>query len=95
MAIIVEEQKRGISIVTVITWLVILAVLSAAAYYIFFARPELVEVTAPSSFQNINSLSQININPDDVVQSLNQSFKQYITPPATTTLGRSNPFSPF
>lgn len=96
MAIVIEEEKNQTNIIGIVTWLVVILVVGIAAYYIFFARPQLVEMVAPSAFQNINTISKINLNPEEVVNSkLFQSLKLYVSLPVPGSAGRSNPFSPF
>jgi len=96
MAIVIEEEKNGTSVMGVVMWVVVFAIIIAAVYYVFFAQPQLVEVVAPANFKNINPLANINLNPEDVVNSRNfQSLKQYVTPSSPENFGRSNPFLPF
>jgi len=93
MAIVIEEEKNRISPISIITWLVILVIVGLAVYYIFFSQPQLVEITAPSSFQNINPLSKVDVNPEDVINSPGfQSLKSTIAPLAPGNTGRENPF---
>lgn len=93
MAIVIEEEKTNISIVGILTWLAVLFIIAAAVYYIFFAQPQLVEIAAPASLQNINPIAKINLNPEEVVNSPGfRLLVQYITPPAVGNVGRENPF---
>ena len=95
MAIVVEEESPKVSAVSVLIWLIILAIVAVAVYYIFFAKPELVEIVAPPAFRNVDTLARVVINPNDVVGSQAfQALKQYITIPAIGNAGRANPFSP-
>ena len=96
MAIVVHEQRSGVNIVRILIWLVILSVIGAIFYYIFFKKPELVEIVAPPNFQNTEELSKISLDPESVINSpIFQSLKQYITPPGPSNFGRPNPFLPF
>ncbi|KKW45484.1 MAG: hypothetical protein A3A43_00835 [Candidatus Liptonbacteria bacterium RIFCSPLOWO2_01_FULL_56_20] len=97
MAIIIEEEKNRVGIVGFIGWLVVIAVIAAALYYVFFKQPELIEVDVPENVRNAEELSQkITLNPDAVVQSpAFQALKRYVTPSAPATLGRQNPFLGF
>lgn len=95
MAIVIEEEKSKVSLITFVTWLIILVIIAVAVYYIFFSQPQLIEISPPANFENINPLSKINLNPTDVVNNPNfQSLKQYITLPVPGNFGRSNPFVP-
>lgn len=93
MAIVIEEEKNRISPISIATWLVVMIIIGLAAYYIFFSQPQLVEITAPQIFQNIDPLSKVNINPEDVVNGPGfQSLKSTITLPEPGNAGRANPF---
>ncbi|MBU6500334.1 MAG: hypothetical protein KGJ89_00695 [Patescibacteria group bacterium] len=95
MAIVLEEEKNKTNIVSIITWLAVLGIIVAAVYYIFFNQPQLVEVAAPANFQNVDPLSKIKLNPEDVINSQSfQSLKQYVAPPVPGNAGRDNPFVP-
>lgn len=96
MAILIEEEKKNGTggILTILTWLIVLGAILGAAYYLFFAQPQLVgKITAPAGFQNTQQLIQINLNPQAILQSQSfQALKQYITPLQPSTTGRPNPF---
>lgn len=96
MAIVVHEQRSGVNIVRILIWLMILSVIGAVFYYIFFKKPALVEIVAPPNFQNTQELSKINLDPESVINTpAFQSLKQYITLPSPSNFGRPNPFLPF
>jgi hypothetical protein len=95
MAILIEEEnKSGVGILGVLTWVLIIGAIAAAVYYVFFAQPQLVaKITAPVNFQNTQQLLKINVSPKDVIESpAFQSLKQYITPLQPSAGGRANPF---
>lgn len=97
MAILIEEENNRASIVKVFLWLLILIIIAVAGYYIFFAKPQLVEIVVPQNLQSksIDSLAGINFNPQGVLNGEEfQSLKQYITPPKPGNAGKSNPFAP-
>lgn len=97
MAIVVEEEKKGgLGILTVITWVLIVGAVGGSAYYLFFKKPELVgQISAPSSFQNTQQLSQLNLDPKSVVDNLSKTFRQYASPSSPIGQRRSNPFLGF
>lgn len=96
MAIIVEEEKNKIGLVSILTWAAVLVIIGVTVYYIFFAKPEIIEVAVPSNFKNITPLSQIKLNPEDVINNpVFQSLKQYVSSPKVQSVGRANPFLPF
>lgn len=96
MAIIVEEEKRSANWVNIAIAAVVIVVVFAGAYFIFFKQPQLIEVVTPSGLKEIGTISQLSFDPQSVVSSpVFKSLKQYgspVTPPATT--GRANPFAP-
>ncbi|MDO8664523.1 MAG: hypothetical protein Q7K44_03215 [Candidatus Liptonbacteria bacterium] len=96
MAIIIEEKTNGSGIVTFLIWLVILGIIAASAYYVFFKKPELVEFSASSNFKNIEQLSKISINSDQLINNPQfQLLKQYVTVSFPENIGRPNPFLGF
>ena len=93
MAIIIEEKTNRNGLVNFISWIGILAIIGASVYYIFFKQPEFVEFTVSASFKNIQQLSQISINSDQLTNNQQfQSLKQYVTIPQPQNVGRTNPF---
>lgn len=98
MAIVVEQERTArFGFVKIILWLIILAVIVAAVYYLFFKRPDTIpELITPSAFQNTSSLSKINLNPETVIQHpVFRSLREHAPPFPTSTPGRANPFAPF
>lgn len=94
MAILVEEEGQKVSITSILMWLTVLGVIAVAAYYIFFANPEIVDVAMPAAFQNIDPLSQVNLAPEDVIDGTPfQSLELHVTMPEPGNSGRSNPFA--
>ena len=96
MAILVQEDKKGTNWVTVLSTIVIIVVIFVGAYFLFFKKPELIEVVAPGSLQNVSSISKLSFDPGSVLQSptfkLLRQYGSAVTPPSP---GRSNPFRPF
>lgn len=96
MAIVVEEQKRGAgNAVSVVIWLVLLGVIGAAVYYIFFAQPDLVDVAAPAppNFARTEQIAKLTLNVEEILSDARfQDLQPYVTPPETGTFGRANPF---
>lgn len=94
MAIVIEEEKKGgMGILTIITWALIVGAVAGTVYYLFIKNPELVgQITAPSSFKNTEQLSKLNIDPNSVVDGLNKSFREYVSPTVIVNRGRANPF---
>ena len=98
MAIIVEEQSggRSASIVKLGIWLVLLGVIGAGIYYLFFKQQQLVEYAVPANFQNVAQIAKIEFNPDEVINDpLFLSLKQYIRLEPPAAIGKANPFLGF
>jgi hypothetical protein len=96
MAIVLEEEKKPINWLAVLTVIVIVAFLFTGSYFLFFKKPELIEVVAPKSLEDLNKISQLSFNPETVLNTPTfKLLKQYATPITPPTPGRSNPFKPF
>lgn len=96
MAIIVEEGKKGISFLNILTWLIVIAVIIFATYYIFFKQAEVVDVIIPAkdAFENIDQLSKITLDPGIIQDPALQALNTYLPVPTTGRAGRPNPFLP-
>ena len=97
MAIIVEEEKSKVNLVSLGGWLGIVVLIGVIVYYVFFAAPELVVIAPPASFQAITPISGANLHPEDVLNS--QAFTTLKPPPfplptpqGPTPVGRPDPF---
>lgn len=95
MAIVLEEEKNNnVNIINLVTWLVVIAVIVALVYYIFFNQPQLVDVSPPANLQTVDQLSKITFDPNSVVNNLSQGFRQSINPPVPGNAGRPEPLMP-
>ncbi len=96
MAIFVEQEKKPVNWFNVIGIIVLVAVIFAGAYFVFFKKPQLIDVVIPGGLSDIKTLSQVRIDPSPVVQTLQKYFTtnygSSVTVPAP---GRTNPFVPF
>ncbi len=94
MAIIVEEENQsGGNWGSIILWGMVAVILVTAVYYIFFKRPDLVEVATPQNFQNTVQLSKIKLDPNEVINSSQfKSLQTYAAPLSPSASGRANPF---
>jgi hypothetical protein len=99
MAIVVEEERqRGVSsgVVSVLIWLLILGIIASAVYYIFFAEPELITITAPEGFTATEMTSRADIDPQAVLGDPRfTGLHDYVTQPPPGSFGRTNPFLGF
>lgn len=96
MAIIVEEGKKKTNILGFAGWLVILVIVGASIYYIFFAQPQLVVLPATGSLNVIAPIASSSLNPESVVggsafQALHSTITEP-TPAGPTQVGRPDPF---
>jgi hypothetical protein len=99
MAIIIEENKNKVDGVRLLGWLGIIIVIGAAIYYLFFAAPEAVVISPPANFTEIAPLAQVNLNPEDVLNSAAYTALKappfaLPTPQGPASVGRPDPFVP-
>src|SRR3989344_3072701 len=94
MAIIIEEEKKQYShLSSMIVWVTVVAIILLAVYYVFFKRPDIIEISAPADFKEIEGILEIGVAPEEVVQSpAFQGLKLYTSPLVPSTQGKSNPF---
>lgn len=98
MAIVIEQEKQGGSRgawIAVVMWLAFIAALAAGFYYVFVKKPDVIPlISAPAEFRNAEQVSKLPLDPGKVVERINSSLKNYVTPEAVGQIGRSNPFLP-
>ncbi len=93
MAISIEEDKKGVNWVSILTIFIIIVVVFAGAYFLFFKKPELVEVVVPGRFEDISKFSDIEFNPREVLESSEfKVLRQFQTEVEVSTPGKNNPF---
>jgi hypothetical protein len=76
-------------------WIVVLAIIIAAIYYIFFVEPPSAIILPTGILQSVGSLPT-SVNPQDVVGNAEfQALRQYVSEPTSAgpvPVGRQNPF---
>ena len=96
MAIIVETEKKNTGILAFFGWLVVLGIIIAAIYYIFFVAPPSATILPTGTLQSVEALPVATVNPQNLTGSTQfQSLKQYIGEPTSTgpvPVSRPNPF---
>lgn len=97
MAIVIEEEKSGNGAsFAVIFWILILVVILVGLYYVFFKKPELIQIAPPADLSKTVDLSKIELNPEQVINNPNfKDLKNFITPSEPKDFGRTNPFLAF
>ncbi|MFB6212311.1 MAG: hypothetical protein ABEI53_00625 [Candidatus Magasanikbacteria bacterium] len=97
MAIELEQQnKSSTNWVVVGSVFVIILVLFAGLYFVFFQRPELVDVAVPGQFKELKKLSGIEFKPKEIFESEKfKNLKQIETDSSLPEPGRDNPFKSF
>ncbi len=96
MAIIVEPEKKSVNWVTMISVFIIIVVLFAGGYFLFFKKPDLIEIVLPNSLEEINKISKLTFDPASIINSPTfKLLKRYDPNIQSATAGRTNPFKPF
>ncbi len=95
MALVIEGRKKS-GIVGFLIWLVLLLVLGAGLYYIFFKQPDLIPITPPAGLETGQQISRLKLDPESVTRDPKfENLRTYHNIPEATTPGRDNPFLPF
>jgi len=96
MAIVVEEEKKQLNWVAILSTLFIIVVVFVGSYFLFFTKPELIEVVVPGQLKSLGDISTIDFNAEEMAESsifkLLRRVEEAPTPP---TAGKNNPFKPF
>ena len=96
MAITVERESTRKGMVRVISGVVLVIALFVATFILFFTEPPQIEVLAPPEVQTITQISEINLDPDTIIDSPEyEALEGYVLPPEPGDFGRSNPFTRF
>lgn len=96
MAIQIEQEQKSVNWVKVTLGVIIVAVLFAGVYFLFFRQPELINVVAPGQFEDLAQISEINLNADELLNSPKfQMLRQYSIDSTVPSPGKGNPFQPF
>lgn len=95
MAIVVEQEKKSTNWFYILTGVLMAVLLLVAAYYLFFAKPEIINIVVPTRLDT-SVLSEIRFDPQSVInESTFRSLRPYGTEPTPGEVGRTNPFAPF
>lgn len=96
MAILIEQEKKSVNWIGMLTALFIIVAVFVLSYFLFFKKPEIIDQVTPSSLKNISQLSKVTFDPDAVVTSpAFQNLKNYTNSITIhETPGKTNPFRP-
>lgn len=95
MAIEIEQEKKSINWITIVSTIVFVAIIFLGSYYLFFKQPELLsEIGAPPRLQELNQLTKLQqFDPASVVSSPSfAQLKDYSKPLTLPQAGRDDPF---
>lgn len=96
MAISIEQEKKKVKWLNIIGAIIIVGAIFIGSYFLFFRKPELIEVVVPGQFQDLSKLSQVKFNPQELLSSPKfKILRQFQVKTQPETPGRSNPFQPF
>lgn len=96
MAIQIEDEKKQLNWVAILSTLFIIIVVFVGSYFLFFTKPELIEIVVPGELKSIGDISTINFDAKEVVESpIFKLLRKVEEPPTPPTPGKNNPFKPF
>ena len=97
MAIVLEEEKRRFPLMAIIIILLVAIILGITIYYLFFVKPELMEIVFSPSLKTISELANIKFDPQTLMENPDFSILRPYGNFTSTTLdmvGKNNPFQP-
>ena len=93
MAIIIEEEKKGINWFALVSIILVVIIIASAVYYLFFAPVPLIEKIVPTNLQSIQELSNIQLQPGVIINNSKfQILKTYVNQINVGPVGKNNPF---
>ena len=97
MAIVLNEESQGKPRGSrIIAGSIIVALIVAGAYYLFFAPVPFIETVVPEKLDPISRISKIQVDPAKIINSpIYQSLKEQVPQVKIEGAGRVNPFQPF
>ncbi len=96
MAIVVEDEKKQLNWVAILSTLFIIIVVFVGSYFLFFTKPELIEVVIPGELKSLGDISAINFDAKGVVESsIFKLLRRGEDAPTPPSAGKNNPFKPF
>jgi hypothetical protein len=96
MAILVEEEKKPVNWIGMLTTIFIVVAVFVLAYFLFFKTPQIIDQVTPKNLADINKISKINFDPNAVINSPTFNALKNEVPVFTPreTPGKQNPFRP-
>lgn len=96
MAISIEQKKSSANWLNIILAIIIVTVIFAGGYFLFFKKPELIEVIVPTQLKDLSRLSEAEFNPQELLNSPGfKILRQFQVEIEVSEPGRDNPFEPF
>ncbi len=96
MAIIIEGEKQSNGLVQITVAGIIVVIIIAVTYWVFFTEPPFVEVFAPQELENISRISQVETDPSVIADSpAFKALQVHVEEPQLGEFGRENPFARF
>ena len=96
MAILVEEEKKPKNWFALVAVIIVVGIIFAGVYFVFFQKPEFIEIVAPKQLETISKLSRVKFDPTAVIDSpVFKKLRTYGSPLTLPVTGRDNPFLPF
>jgi len=96
MAISIEQKKSSANWLNIILAIIIVTVIFAGGYFLFFKKPELIEVIVPTQLKDLSRLSEAEFNPQELLNSPEfKVLRQFQVEIEVSKPGRDNPFEPY
>jgi hypothetical protein len=96
MAILIEQEKKPVNWIGMLTMLFVVVAVFVLSYFLFFKKPEIIDQVTPKNLENIAKLSKLSFDPESVIGApAFQNLRSYVSPiTPRETPGKANPFRP-
>jgi hypothetical protein len=102
MAILVEEEKKPVNWIGLISTIVIVVAVFGGGYYLFFSAPDKIDIVLPDALQGIAPIVDIKFEPKTLLDPASgersakifRMLSDHTSPINIPAPGKDNPFRP-
>jgi len=96
MAIIIEQEKKPINWIGILTGAIIVVAVFGGAYYLFFKSPQILDTVTAGKLSGAKTITEVKFNPEPIIERMQTDFNVNLDATLPEQMpGRENPFRAF